>query len=103
MPEATPGWATPTPSPGPAEPGGVQTDSFRAGIAGSVTIRHSPTSLEIVDVAPSPGWSYSIEYEEAQSCKVSFEREGHEVEFQAHLEDGILVTNSTGSDAEESN
>lgn len=105
VPEAIPGWAPPTPTPtsGSAEPVGFQTDSFRAGISGSVTIRHSPTSLEIVDVAPSPGWTYSIEYEEAQSCKVSFEREGHEVEFEAHLEDGILVTNTTGPDAEESN
>jgi len=76
------------------------TQSYSAGAAGSVTLRSSATTIEVVSVAANAGWKYEVGDVENLSLKIEFQKEGHAIVFRATLEGGTLATSFTEGDGE---
>jgi hypothetical protein len=85
----------------PPAAGGFATQSYSAGLAGTVTLRYSATTIEVVSVAAAAGWQYDVGDVENLSLKVEFQKEGHGIVFRATLENGAPVTSFTEDDGEE--
>ncbi len=97
---------TPTPAPTATATPGFQTATYLAADAGSVRLRYTASELEFVSASPQPGWSWQLEGSDGTTFKVSFERPGEEVEFEARLVGGVpqitVVTDGASDDGHDS-
>ncbi|MCC6237424.1 MAG: hypothetical protein IT299_07605 [Dehalococcoidia bacterium] len=66
----------------------VGTNTFAAGVAGSVTISNDRSALALVGVNPSAGWTYSVDSVSPREIEVDFRGAGGRIRFNAELEDG---------------
>jgi len=67
--------------------------SFAAGDAGTVQLRSSGGSLELISATPSAGWTVAdIEIEGSREINVEFRNGSIEIEFKAEMEDGMVKT-----------
>jgi hypothetical protein len=64
------------------------TATYRADNAGSVTITSNGSSLTIVSVSPTAGWTYEIEVASGREVEVDFRNGSRRIQFDAELEDG---------------
>lgn len=92
-----------TPAPTVESGGGWNTVTYTAGQAGSVVLRYSSTSLELVVVTAAPGWTWNTEDVSPGHIKVSFIRDDSEVTFEATLVRGELVSRVEESDEQVGN
>jgi hypothetical protein len=67
-------------------------ETYRVRDAGEVTIAREGGRLRLVSVSPSPGWSHRVTEQEPREIEITFRRDGREIEFEAELEDGRIVT-----------
>jgi hypothetical protein len=75
--------------------GGYQTATYQADVAGTVTLRYSPTVLEFVSANPAPGWSAHLEGAQGNYFEVKFDRPDNEVKFEARLIGGVVQVTVT--------
>jgi hypothetical protein len=84
--------ASPPPSPAPSPPGtpepasteipgaGLTTAIYSVATAGTVTLAYGPGVVQVASVAPSPGWTYTVEPEET-GWKVDFRSGDQRIRF----------------------
>ncbi len=90
QPEPAPAEPAPATEATPGEPSGAET--YRVRDAGEVTIAREGDRLRLVRVSPAAGWSHRVTEQEPREIEITFRRGGREVEFEAELEGGRVVT-----------
>ncbi|NOY56184.1 MAG: hypothetical protein GXP34_09385 [Actinobacteria bacterium] len=68
------------------------TKTYTVGTAGSVQIKVSGGSLELLDATPNAGWEITETRTEADQIKIEFTNGSENVEFEAELDHGQLQT-----------
>jgi len=68
------------------------TKTYTVGTAGSVQIKVSNGSLELLDATPNTGWEITETRTEADQIKIEFRNGSEKVEFEAELDHGQLQT-----------
>src|SRR5690554_6505857 len=74
-----------------ARPAG-EGQTYRVRDAGEVTVAREGDRLRLVGVTPAAGWSHRVTEQESQEIEITFRGGGREIEFEAELEDGRVVT-----------
>ena len=69
---------------------GAETTMYQVGVAGTVTISSSGSTLAIVSVDPAAGWSEEIEVGSGGEVEADFRDGNGRVQFNAELEDGQI-------------
>ena len=69
---------------------GAETTMYQVGVAGTVTISSSGSTLAIVSVDPTAGWSEEIEVGSGGEVEADFRDGTRRIQFNAELEDGQI-------------
>jgi hypothetical protein len=66
------------------------TETFPAGVAGTVTIGRTGATLSVVAVGTNPGWAAEVEQASGPEVEVEFRNGTARIDLEAELEDGAV-------------